>query len=144
MSESTQRLIRDLANDLPPVRPVPRIRVSLAWVLTLAVSAVVLGALGLGLNEQLPGELSRSPVLVAMALSLFARAAPSRGSSLVAVGALGAASLGGIATLAHCPQMDPLHLLLGHALAPLSGLAFLFLPALLLWRGLAPGFVTER
>ena len=76
-------------------------------------------------------------LLPALGVAVFAaRAAPYRPLVIVLGAAAGAAALGAVAAQATCPFGDPIHLLLGHVLAPVAGAVVLTLPLLLAMRRL--------
>ncbi|MCP5039903.1 MAG: DUF1109 family protein [bacterium] len=209
MSPSTERLIRDLATDLPPVRPLARLRSVAALALSLsapfyaywyftygfrhqfqqgrapevmyllvAVAIVLLaigGALfglasavpgrnadarrgrslfgtGLGMGlllllwQWLAGETSlgeasrtsaycvRGAALLAIPAALVAAGFVCRGVSrslpvALAAGCAGGMALASLVVHSTCPHPDPLHMVLGHAMAPLCGAVVLFATA---------------
>jgi hypothetical protein len=76
-------------------------------------------------------------LLPALVVAGFAaRAAPYRPLVIVLGAAAGAAALGAVAAQATCPFGDPVHLMLGHVLAPVAGALVLTLPLLIAMRRL--------
>jgi len=76
-------------------------------------------------------------LLPALVVAVFAaRAAPYRPLVIVLGAAAGAAALGAVAAQATCPFGDPVHLMLGHILAPVAGALVLTLPLLIAVRRL--------
>jgi hypothetical protein len=210
--DSTRELIRELASELAPVRPLPRVRfvaaaVLLAWLaigvvdvalkglaptfwqtlempvsaggifaglllagvggvlaaLALAVpgrerlarAAFALGAAGMAIAAGVGFALvARSPLaewrwpvghdwpclftaltvglVPALALGWFGgRAAPFRPLAIALAAAAGSAALGGSVSQATCAADDPMHLMLGHVIAPAVGAFALTLPLLI-------------
>ena len=72
------------------------------------------------------------PALVVAGIA--ARAAPYRPLVIVLGAAAGASALGTVAAEATCPFADPVHLMLGHVLAPVVGALLLTLPLLFAMR----------
>lgn len=68
------------------------------------------------------------------ALWFAGRAAAMRPVFIVIAAAAGSASLSTIATMTHCSHEDPVHLFLGHVLAPVLGAIVLVAPLLLALR----------
>ena len=91
------------------------------------------------LEARMPAAHDWSCLLVALAVAALPaigvilvarRAAPFRPLVLSLAAAAGTAALGSIAAQASCAAGDPVHLLLGHVLAPAAGVLVLTLPLL--------------
>ena len=129
-------------------------REGLAWraFLVGALSAAAAAGFGTFLIVAAPGHGPGAPVaahvsclvracgvglLPALVLAGFAaRAAPYRPLVVVLGAAAGAAALGAVAAQATCPFGDPIHLMLGHILAPVAGALVLTFPLLVAMRRL--------
>ena len=83
-------------------------------------------------------EATALSTLPSIGVVLFAgRAAPFRPLVLVLAAAAGAAALGAVITQAACAMPDFRHLMIGHVLAPIAGVAVLTLPLLIVLKRLA-------
>lgn len=129
-------------------------RERLAWgaLLTGLLSAAAAAGFGTFLVVAVPGHEPGAPVAAhfscltracgvglvpALVVAIFAaRAAPYRPLVIVLGAAAGAAALGAVAAQATCPFGDPVHLMLGHILAPVAGALVLTLPLLVAMRRL--------